>query len=376
MNASPFHTAPANTARWLTLVYAVVVAYVTLHPLGALRFTDVTPWNFLFKPWSRVGVTSFDVGVNLAAYVPLGMGLGWILSRSCLSRWFGGRLHTVLTVLFATALGASLATILEGLQSYSPARVASGLDASSNAAGAFFGALLAIASKGRGAWLNHLLQQCIAPHRGALWAVVGLWGLAQFQPQGWAFMTAPLARLASDWLPTPGVGMPLNPWQLHNLEVICSVVALSSMLCLMRLGLHQRLSVLPRALCLLGGLLLVGLWQALAYWMLFGWGEWRLLLSEGVLDSLWFVAAAYVAWTVLPSHWVVVGAVLSLALHTALAQMLPPHPYTVSSPIWLQMRWVHLQGLTGAVSALWPIFALAALVLQSRYRPNDAARSV
>ncbi len=372
-NLQTSHT-QANTARWLTLVYALVVVYVSLHPLTALRLTDAMPWNFLFKPWARVGVTGFDLGVNIAAYVPLGFGLAWILSASRVSRWFKRAWPVALAIIMATALGGGLALLLEATQSYSPVRVASALDAACNAVGTLLGASMAMALKGRNFWFERLLHHCIAPHRGALWAVVGLWALAQFQPQGWAFMTAPLARLASDWFPLVATGMPLSALQLHNLEVVSTVVALSSMLCLMRLGLHRQLTLAPRALCLLLGLVLVLLWQTLAYWALFGWGEWRLLGSAGVIDASWFVVAAFIAWALLPAPWVVVGAVVSLALHTALAQMLPPHPYTVSSVLWLQLRWVHLQGLTGAVSALWPILALAALVLQSRYRFSNQAQ--
>jgi hypothetical protein len=102
----------------------------------------------------------------------------------------------------------------------------------------------------------------------------------------------------------------------------------------------------------------------------YGWGEWRLLANAGVLDAIVFIGAVFLAWALLPSPWVAVGAVLSLAVHTALAQMLPAHPYTNSSELWQQGRLIHLFGLTGVVSALWPLLALAALVLQSRSRDN------
>jgi hypothetical protein len=50
---------------------------------------------------------------------------------------------------------------------------------------------------------------------------------------------------------------------------------------------------------------------------------------------------------------------------------LPAHPYTTSADLWQQGRLIHLYGLTSVVSALWPILALAALVLQSRYRDSN-----
>lgn len=362
--------APSNTAQWLTLAYALVLVYVTLHPLGALRWTDAPAWAFLLKPWSKLGVTPFDVWVNVLAYVPLGAGLAWQLGRSRLARW-GSRGWQISSVaLLATAVGACFSLLLEGIQTFSSVRVASTWDVACNSTGALAGAALALMFKGTGqlSGLERLLAHCIAPQRGALWAVIGLWALAQLHPQGWSFMTAPLSFLTSGWLPTQGVQVPLSAEQLHNLETISSVVALSGMLSLMRLGLHPRLGFLTRSLCLLIGLALVLGWQAGAYSFQYGWGEWRLLANDGVLDALSYVAVLYVAWALLPAPWVVVGAVLALAVHTAMAQMLPAHPYAISPSLWQQSRLIHLYGLTGMVSALWPILALAALVLQSKFR--------
>jgi VanZ family protein len=360
----------ANITRWLTLAYALVLVYVTLHPLSALRFTEISPWGFVFKPWSNVGVTPFDVWVNVLAYAPLGFGLVWLLKGSRVRRWGRGAAHALIVVLLAVLLGAALSFILESLQSYSAKRVSSLWDVACNSAGALVGACMGALLKGRVSWLGRLLAHCIAPNRGALWAVIGLWGLAQLHPQGWSFMTAPLALLTRDWLPTQGVVMPLTAIQLQTLETIASVVALSGILSLIRLGLHRRLGFVSRSACLLGGLFLVLAWQALAYSLQYGWGEWRLLANAGVLDAVVFIGAVFLAWALLPSPWVAVGAVLSLAVHTALAQMLPAHPYTNSAELWQQGRLIHLFGLTGVVSALWPLLALAALVLQSRSRDN------
>jgi VanZ family protein len=371
-NDTMFHPPPqANTNRWITLAYALVLAYVTLHPLGALRWTDAPPWGFVTKPWSKVGVTAFDVWVNVLAYAPLGVGLVGLLGAARVRHWGSARFQGLIHVGLATLLGGALSFLLESLQSYSSVRVSSLWDVGCNASGCLLGALLGVMLRARVGWLLRLLTHCIAPHRGALWAVIGLWGLAQLHPQGWSFMTAPLSVLTSGWLPTQGIQMPLTALQLQNLETIASVVALSGILSMIRLGLHRQLGVFARSASVLVGLAAVLTWQALAYALQYGWGEWRLLANAGVIDALVFVAAVYVAWALLPAPWVVVGAVTSLALHTALAQMLPAHPYTASPGLWQQGRLIHLYGVTSVVSALWPILALAALVLQSRYRDAD-----
>jgi VanZ family protein len=358
------HGFPTNTARWLTLAYAVLIVYVTLHPVSAVRWSQASPLGFVFKPWTLVGITAFDVWTNIAAYLPLGFGLAWIAPSQ---RW----VTRLLTALF---VAGGLAFVLESLQSYSPQRVASMLDVVCNTVGAAFGALLAVVFKDRHSALGRWLENCIAPHRGAIWAVIGLWALAQLHPQGWALMTVPLATLTDAWLPsqtTQGLGLILNAVQLRNLEMVSSVVSVSSMLALLRLGLNRHLSVFARVWMLLLCVAALLLWQMLSYWVQYGWGEWRLLASDGVIDAAWVMVGVFVAYAVLPAPWVVVGAVVSLALHTALAQMLPAHPYIASAALWQQGRLAHVYGLTGLVSALWPILALAALVLQSRYLNSD-----
>jgi hypothetical protein len=187
-------------------------------------------------------------------------------------------------------------------------------------------------------------------------------------------MAAPLATLTNTWLPsqaTQGIGLTLSVLELRNLEMVSCVVAVSSILALLRLGLNRHLTVLARVWVILLGATVLIIWQILSYWIQYGWGEWRLLASDGVIDAAWVMVGLFVAYAVLPTPWVVVGAVVSLALHTALAQMLPAHPYIATAALWQQGRLAHVYGLTGLVSALWPILALAALVLQSRYLNND-----
>ena len=358
---------PANTTLWLTVAYAMVLVYVTLHPVGAIRWTDAPAWGFVFKPWSKFGVTGFDVWINVLAYLPLGFGLAWLLGQSRVKRWGGKTLQSFIQVLLALMLSAGLSFLLESLQSYSPVRVASTWDVVCNAGGALVGILFAVAIKGRVSWIGRLLNHIIGPHRGALWAVIGLWGLAQMHPQGWSFMTAPLALVTEGWMPVQGRAMPLTAMQLQNLETIASVVALSGMLSLIRLGLHKRLNLIERSVCLLVGLVFIFTWQTFSYSLQYGLDEWQLWANEGVMGAMGFIALAYAAWSLLPAPWVAVGAVMSLALHTALAQMLPQHPYIVNPELWQQGRLIHLYALTSLVSAVWPILALAALVLQSRY---------
>ncbi len=366
-NNRRFEPPRTNMAFWLSAVYVCVIVYVTLHPIAAIRWTEARAWAFAFKPWTLQGVTSFDVGLNIMAYIPLGVVWTRMGQRSA---WLASPFAAATC---ASVLALLLSFTLESIQSYSPARVASMLDVLCNTLGAVLGAgfvqFFHRSQLPMGRWLLH----CIAPHRGAVWAVVGLWALAQLHPQGWAFMTAPLSTLTSAWLPASapqGFGLALDTVQLRNLETVGAVVSLTGVLALIRLGLNRRLGLGAIALVMLLGLSGLLLWQLLAFWIQYGWGEWRLLASAGVLNAAWVLMGVALAWVVLPSQWVMVGAVMALALHTALAQMLPTHPYSMPAALWQQGRLVHAYGLTGAISALWPIMALAALVLQSRYKDS------
>ena len=372
-----------NNAFWLTLAYAVVIAYSSLHPLEALRYAPQVPWAFIARGLPRIGVTSFDVWLNVWAYVPLGMGLCWLVLHPS-----GGRrvanaapwvLRALVALLAASAGGALLSLCMESLQSYSPARVASLIDVLTNTAGAALGAMIVVAAH---LLLGRRLQRLIdwllasiAPQRGAVWAVVGLWALAQLHPQGWAFMTAPLASLLTHYLsagaaPNLVQGIALPPAQLQSLETIAVVVALTGVLSLCRMGLHPRVGVVGRGIVLGLALIVIVSWQALAYVVQYGPGQWNLLLSLGVIHAMWPVAAVWLLLTITPSVFAPVLGVGALALHVALAQMLPIHPYVASAPLWQQGKFIHLYGLTQIVSALWPVLALGALVLQSRYRHN------
>jgi VanZ family protein len=379
----------SNTVQWLTLVYVGLIVYISLHPLLALRFDGHTPWAFLSHKWAGVDFHSFDNFSNIAAYIPLGFGLVWLrlgyqlqaLSRATTLRFSSGpgftmavRLAKLRAIALATLLSGAVSLSIEVLQSYSPARVASTLDIACNTLGALMGAGLGVWLKGRRSGLMMFVTSCFSPQSGAVFAVLGLWSLAQLNPQGWAFMTAPLAQLMYTWLPVQqqGLDIELNAKQLYNLELSACIVAVGNVLSLVRLRLHQSLKVLPRVLYMLFTLGMVLLWQVLAYTVQFGFDGWVLLFNAAVMDALIWLLLAAAALAILPSPTALVLAVLLLAVHIALAQMLPAHPYVNNSELWQQARLKHLHGLTNLISGLWPILALLALMWQSRYKRYKA----
>src|SRR5207244_9985598 len=118
-------------ARILFAVYVALVVYASLYPLAGWRDHGLSLLAYLSAPWSRF-VTGFDVTANLLGYVPY----GFLCVAALYPRVQGGAALGI-----ATLSGLALSLVLEGVQSYLPARVAAGLDVLCYVAGAALGAL-------------------------------------------------------------------------------------------------------------------------------------------------------------------------------------------------------------------------------------------
>jgi len=105
------------------------VVYASLYPLTGWRDHGLPLLAYLSAPWPRF-VTGFDVAANLLGYVPY----GFLCVAALYPRVQGGAALGT-----ATLSGLALSLVLEGAQSYLPARVATGLDVLCNVAGAATG---------------------------------------------------------------------------------------------------------------------------------------------------------------------------------------------------------------------------------------------
>ena len=121
-----------HLARHLALLWTLLIAYASLHPLGDFRGGGGDLLGFLSAPWPRYW-TRFDVIANALGYLPLGF-----LLVPAASPW----LRRLPAFLLACLLATGLSIGLEVLQHYLPTRVPSNLDVASNALGAACGALL------------------------------------------------------------------------------------------------------------------------------------------------------------------------------------------------------------------------------------------
>jgi VanZ family protein len=361
------HRSPHNVARWSLAAYVLLLIYASLHPLDALRATEANPlayFNHARLLWAGgrpYGVGSFDALSNFAAYLPLGFGVTWGLMQRLPLRW-----AVVTTLGICIGFSASL----EALQTYNPLRVPSLWDVLINSSGAAMGIWLCLALRRLPARTRFAPTALIAPHAGAIWAVLGLWTLAQLHPQSWVFVTAPLrllwgaSALAAIELPL----MNLDGAALAQLETLVASLALFCCLGVLRLG--SRLtgcSAVLRAAWMLSGWVAIVVWQGVAYAIEFGPAVSFALWGSGVWVACWIAAMLALVLAILPTLPAAALTVAALGAYLTAVQWLPPHPYMTSASLWQYGKFTHLYGLTAMVSALWPVLALVALILQLRY---------
>jgi len=119
----------ANRYRGSLAVWVLLIAYASLYPFWPLRSP---PDDALAAMFARPRyMVPFDAGLNIVAYVPLGM-------LAALHFVAGGRARPLLR---AAAFGAALSFAMECCQLFVPGRVASLYDVLANATGTVLGVI-------------------------------------------------------------------------------------------------------------------------------------------------------------------------------------------------------------------------------------------
>jgi VanZ family protein len=354
---------PLPLARYLFVVYALLVVYASLHPFSGWRDQGLPPFAFLTARFSRP-FQAFDMVANVIGYVPLGF-----LAVVTVLPLLRGRAAFAFGFLCALLLSFTL----ESLQLYLPSRTSSNLDLLANAAGGLFGAFAATATSGR-----LLREEGLLALRNRLFlpggkidlglVLLGMWLLAQVNPSTLLFGTGDLRELFS---PPPGK---LYPAQLFvRVEAgVAGANALSIGLLASCLVVRER----PKRLLVLA---LVGAGLAVHS---FAFG---LLVSSQDILSWLTPGALYGVATALLLLWIAAGlpravqlalSGLALLAATALVNLAPSNPYmTATLSLWQQGQYFNFNGATRIVSAVWPFAAMFYLVLLAADR-GHAAESV
>jgi VanZ family protein len=341
----------APLARYLLAAYALILVYGSLYPLSGWRVPGPDSFAFLRAPLPQF-ITSFDIAVNAAAYLPFGALLASVLPRT---------FPAAGAIALATIAGAALAFTLEWLQTYIPTRVPSNVDLGLNVVGALLGAVAAVALRRRGA--STFAQLRTDWFRGGNRVdfglmILGLWLLTQLNPETLLFGNGDLRDLFA-----------AVPHQLVPPAMFVRIEALISAANLIAVALFAGALVMPPrpAWVVVTLFVLVALAvRTVAYGVLFTPSSMLGWMTPGALLGLGVGALAAVAGGRLPRgvRMAIAGVLLMVA--TVTVNFAPGNPYLANSlAVWRQGHFLNFNGLTAFVSAAWPFVALAYLLFAS-----------
>lgn len=340
----------SNTfVRTLAAAYTLLVIYASLFPLSGWRDTGAPAFAFLAGGWPRY-YTVFDLAVNFAAYVPLGLLLAPALQP---------RLKPGAAALVAFVGAAFLSFLMETLQNFLPSRVPSNVDLACNVLGGFAGAALGMrwgrlfADHGV---LARWRQRRIVPGPIGDAGIVlsAVWLLTQLSPENLLFGTGDLRSLLG--LPAP---VDFNADLFYVIELLIAAIGILSM------GLLGWMTMSKPSAWLLGTLLgMALLTKAVAWAALVEPGEFLQWITPGNRTG---VAAGLVALGVallLPPAGQASVAAMALLAGTVLVNLAPENPYLEEAlHRWQQGHFLNFNGLTRLASTLWPFLALTYLTL-------------
>lgn len=345
-----------KSSAWpLALLYAALIVFASLYPFAGWRDQELAWWTVLAQPLPPQYWTGFDVGSNIAGYLPLGFLLGLGMVRS---GWPRG------AVLLALGLGSALSLGMEVLQLYLPRRVPSNLDWLFNSLGAALGGLLAWLLHWAGGvqrWADFRQRWLGQGDTGGI-ALLLLWpwallfpaavplGLGQVLPHLEVGLASWLQGSAySHWLPLrSGVAQALTPLGY----LFCVAVGAALPCLLMNLLVKSPIRRMAAALFFtLVGVAVTALSCALGYGPD---NAWAWLSRPAVLG----LAVGWgLSWllAVLSWRWSAVLLLLGLVLQLSLLNQAPQSAYFAQTlQLWEQGRFVQFYGLGQWLGWLWP----------------------
>ncbi len=338
----------------------MLTVYASLYPLEGWRDHGLSPFAYLSAPWPRY-VTSFDIVLNLAGYVPYGF-LCVVALRP--------RLRGVPAFIVALASGCALSLVLEAVQSYLPARVAMNVDLLFNSAGAAAGALLGLffaPALVAGGPVARLRGNAFLPGAGvdAGLVILGLWLFTQLNPATLLFAAGDLRDLLA-----AGIGRAWRPEIFVAIETFTAAANLA--------GVALLLSALARpgqpVRILFIGLVILALAVKTVAFAILGHNENVLAwLTQGAQLGLGLGLVAGLLAVGLPQTVRLALAAVLIMAATVLVNIAPPNPYLAASlKVWQQGHFLNFNGLTRLVSGLWAFAALAYLIYFAAARREEA----
>ena len=353
-----------SSAAPLALVYAALIVYASLYPFGEWRYQGLNPWAFLAQGWSRYW-TGFDLGINIAGYIPFGFLLAAAGLRS-------GRARFVVSV--ATLSGALLSLAMETTQGFLTTRVPSNVDWATNTLGTWLGALIALGLARSGAlarWSQIRSHWFVDDARGGI-VLMALWPVALMFPTaiplGLGQVSERLEATVAEWLSGSALLelLPMREVELQPLlpgaEILC--VLLGALIPTL-LGYCVLKGALRRAVWALSVMLMALAGTALSAALSFGperaW-DWLALPARLGLGAAFVMS---VVLMLAPRRLAAALALLALGVFLGVLNQAPLGPYfEINLHSWEQGQFIRFNGLLQWLGWLWPFAALGYVLMR------------
>ena len=360
-----------KTSAWpLSQLYVALIVYASLYPFDQWRDQGIAPWAFLTAPWPKYW-TGFDVVSNVLGYAPL----GFLLTLSAMRMGVRAR-----GILWSTLAASLLSLLMEGLQSYVPARVPSLQDFLLNTAGAGIGACVAGAMEHWGMvdhWSRLRARWFVRDaHMGlallAVWPVALLFPVAV--PLGLGQMWERLEdTLISAFEATPFENwIPLRDFELEPLlpgaELLC--VALGFLIpCLLGFGvIRHRIQRLGYVLVVL--VVALGM-SALSAVLTYGPSHAWTWLTPAVMLGFALGVALALLFVPLSARGCWAFLLLTLVVQLSLLNQSPESAYFAQTvKTWEQGAFIRFHGIVQWVGWLWPYVLMAYVLVRISREPE------
>lgn len=359
-----------QTVAWpLTVVYIVLVVYASLYPFEDWRNQGVLPWGYLTqslpKYWS-----GFDVALNVAGYAPLGF-LGVLTALRT-----GHGKYAITLVTFGALC---LSFLMEGLQNYLPARVASNADLALNVVGALLGGMTAWSLEKLGAidrWSHFRRNWFITQARGGL-VLLALWPIALFFPVSVAFGLGQVLERVESTLGEIFTGTPFLEWLPMRTVELQPLLPGTELLCVLLgawIPVLMAYSILrnhrQRILFLIATLFIAMLVSSISAGLSYGPEHAFAWLTLPVKLGLLGVVIAGLLSLFLPARACLAVLLLALVTQLFLLNSAPASPYFAQTlQTWEQGRFIRFHGLVQWLGWLWP-FVVLVYVMRRLSKPS------
>jgi VanZ family protein len=364
-----------SSAVPLALLWIALVIYASLYPFAPWR-EGPSDWTLLVRlPWTRAGVTRFDMASNVIGYMPLGALLFIAACRH------GARALTAAAV--AIVIGVALSYAMEVAQQFVARRVPSRVDLALNAVGTAAGVLVAFAAMRAGVlerW-RALRERWFVAGSGGVIVLLLLWpigllfpapvpfGLGQVFDRLREFAATVLIDTPWEVSPHPGFGGALQP-PLSAAEETFAVA-----LGLLAPGLLAYTVARPglrRVLLLVIGVLLGFGATTLSTALNFGPEHAMAWIGPTVPPALAIALTVGVGLAWLPRRAAAGVALVVITALVAVVAQAPTDPYYASSLLrWEQGRFIRFHGLARWIGWLWPYAAIALLLAKLAARDTE-----